>query len=70
MYVGGGSGIGLGVLIVWLVGYFGVAVPDEVAAVVGSLAVGAGAAVGNYGVKGCFVRLWNGRPVLLGGSAD
>ena len=70
MYFGGGSGIGLGVLIVWLVGYLGVAMPSEVAAVVGSLTVGAGAAIGSYGVKGCMRRLWNGRPELLRGTAD
>ena len=63
MYVGGGSGIGLGVLIVWALSYWHVDMPDEVASVVGSLTGAAGAAVGNYGVKGCICRLWDGKPV-------
>lgn len=68
-YAGGGGGLGIGVLIVWIFGFVGIAVPNEVAAVIGSLAVGAGVAVGAYGLKGCCNRLWNGRPAVLGGPA-
>jgi hypothetical protein len=65
VYVGGGSGIGLGVLIVWAATFWNINMPAEVAAVVGSLALGAGAAVGSYGIKGCICRLWDGKPVQM-----
>lgn len=60
-YIGGGSGTGIGILIVWLVGYWGVAIPVEVGVVIGSLALSLGAGIGQYGIVGCWERLWFGK---------
>lgn len=48
--VGGG---GIGVLVVWLCGYLGLSISAEVGAVIGGACLGAGAAIGTYGLVGC-----------------
>ena len=51
---GGGGGLGIGVLIVWLLGHFGVQdITAEVGTVIGGLALSGGAAIGTYGIFGC-----------------
>jgi hypothetical protein len=59
--VGGSSGLGVGVLIVWLAGYFGLAISAEVATVIGGFVVVLGAAIGSYGIVGCWQRVIWGR---------
>jgi uncharacterized membrane protein YfcA len=58
--VGGGSGIGGGVLIVWLLGYFGVDISNEVAATIAGLVAGGVLFIGRNGVKGTIGRIWKG----------
>jgi hypothetical protein len=59
---GGTGGVGIGVLIVWLVGYLGVEMTAEVGAIVGGLATAAGGAIGAYGLVGIAKRIWRGAP--------
>lgn len=61
--VGGSGGIGIGVIFVWLAGYFGVEMTAEVGATIGGLAATAGGAIGAYGLVGIARRiLWGATP--------
>lgn len=63
-YAGGSSGTGLGVLLVWITGLCGWAVPDEVAVVIGGLALSIGATLGHNGIEGTWAILLHGSEVL------
>jgi len=59
---GATGGVGIGVLVVWLVGFAGLEMTAEVGAIIGGLATGAGAAVAAYGLTGIVKRiLWGAR---------
>lgn len=56
----GGSGLGIGVLVVWLLGHFGVAVSAEVGATIAYGVTAAALLVAHKGVVGLFRMIWRG----------
>lgn len=55
-----GSTIGPGVVIVWLLGHFGVDVSAEVGTVIGGAAAAGLLFIGRNGIRGAWQRLWRG----------
>lgn len=58
--IGGGSGIGGGVLVVWALSLAGVEVPPEVAAVIAGVIGTAVLFIGHKGFRGLASLLWRG----------
>ena len=56
-----GGTIAPGVLVVWLLGHFGVDMSAEVGTVIGGLAAAALLFVGREGIRGAFRRVWRGK---------
>lgn len=52
---------GVGVLVVWLLGHFGVAVSAEVGAALATGVAAAALFVGRNGIKGTLSRIWRGK---------
>jgi hypothetical protein len=57
--VAGGT-TGAGVLVVWLLGYFGVALSAEVGAAIAGGAATVLLVIGRRGIKGTLQRVWRG----------
>jgi hypothetical protein len=51
-HIGGGSGVGLGVIAVWLCGHFGLDLTAEIGATIGGLTLGAGQVIYRKGIMG------------------
>lgn len=57
--VAGGT-TGVGVLVVWLLGYFGVDISAEVGAAIAGGAATVLLVIGRRGIKGTLQRIWSG----------
>lgn len=57
--VAGGSGA-LGILLVWILGQFGVALPPEVAAAISTAAATLALVIGRRGLSGLARLIWRG----------
>ena len=58
--VGGGSALGLSVLVVWLAGRFGLSLSAEIGTVIGGLTLVIFAAFWAEGITGVVSHLWRG----------